>query len=132
MKNYEELKKNNDLKVADWFNPTSKYPLAGDFRTDFEISRETEKAVLIKTTAYTRDYEDDFEYEVWIPKSCFESRSEYYEKIRKYDEALAKGAERYEKLLTFAKDNGVKGVRKFMRAETILNKIKDAGLVYNY
>ena len=75
---------------------------------------------------------------VWIPKKAvvrFSSMAEvdtYFR--RKKAEEMARfdaGVERYNKMISFAKENGLK-VRKGMRKETILQKIAAAGLEYTY
>jgi hypothetical protein len=45
-----------------------------------------------------------------------------------YHRAMQAGLNRYEQLVQWAKDNGVKGVRSRMKTQNILNAIKDAGL----
>lgn len=65
------------------------------------------------------------EEEYSAEQKAFAERQEEIEKHFK------EGCEAYEALLKFAKENNVKGVRKGMKKETILNKIHDAGLEYN-
>lgn len=45
-----------------------------------------------------------------------------------YHKAMQAGLNRYEQLVKWAKDNGVKGVRNRMKTQNILNLIRDAGL----
>ena len=97
---------------------------------DLDIIEETEKAVQIYA---------DSDYgclKFWCPKSCIITDEEYAaiveEETRRYDEQLKKaeiGLAKLEKLVLWAKENGVKGVRKGMRKVTVLAKIEAAGLV---
>jgi hypothetical protein len=48
--------------------------------------------------------------------------------VAKRDENMKKGLEKYERLLQFAKDNKVKGVRNMMKKGTIMAKCKEVGL----
>ena len=55
----------------------------------------------------------------------FKKEEERQEKrIKRFEE----GQRKYNELIEFAKENKVKGVRVGWRKETIINKIKDAGL----
>ena len=48
--------------------------------------------------------------------------------VAKRDENMKKGLEKYERLLQFAKDNKVKGVRSMMKKDNIIAKCKESGL----
>ena len=131
-KTYEELKQANDLKVADWFEPSNVPSYAGIYgwRRNFTIVRETEKAVQIEVEATSRDGEYDFMVKVWVPKACFESRKDYFEKEAKREQAFEDGKARYEKLLAFCKEHGVKGARLGLKTSTLMGLVNKAGLVY--
>ena len=116
-----------ELRVKQWFidknfTPEERY---AESVSDKEIVRETEKAVLIK-------FVSDFgTFTKWIPKSCLMTEEDYRIEREKEEKRIArfeKGKKRYEKLVEFAKANNVKGVRVGWRKETIINKIKNAGL----
>lgn len=94
------------------------------------IIKETEKAYLLEIEWCTVDGEYDGFSNRWIPKSCTLTVDEQIEIEEKQEKAFEDGCKRYEKLLKFAKENDVKGVRKGLRKETILKKIEDAGLVF--
>ena len=70
MKTYEELKNTNDLKVVDWFTPNTTENLVEEWRENFMIARETEKAVQLTVDAYKWNY-DEKVVTVWVPKKCF-------------------------------------------------------------
>ena len=61
-----------------------------------------------------------------------ESLEEYEKNEQEKETRFEEGCKKYEQLIAFCKDNGVKGVRNGMRKETILNKISNVGLVYQY
>lgn len=104
------------------FTPDEKYVIEV---SDREILRETEKAVNIK---FTSKYGNLFS---WIPKSVFMTKEDERKEEERMNKRIAKfeeGKRRYEELVKFAKENGVKYVRIGLRKETIINKIKEAGL----
>lgn len=130
-KSYEELKQNNDLKVKDWVSSGISYPYVknSNWREEFDIVKETEKAVLIRLEVITADGEYEMYKDAWIPKSCFESCSEYHERK---DKAFEEGCNKYNKLIAFCKENKIKGARVGLRVSTLLEKIENAGLSYTY
>ena len=126
------MKESNEIdyrtaEIKSWFliknfTPDERYVVEV---SDREILRETEKAVNIK---FTSKYGNLFS---WIPKSVFMTEEDYRIEREKEEKRIArfeKGKKRYEKLVEFAKANNVKGVRIGWRKETIINKIKDAGI----
>lgn len=92
------------------------------------INKETEKAYQVFLEYTTIDGEYDGEKLVWVPKSCTMTEEEYKKEIEEQEKRFEEGCRRYEELLAFAKENGVKGVRKGMRTETIKRKIAEAGI----
>ena len=48
--------------------------------------------------------------------------------LKKYNE----GKTKYDKLIKFAKENNVKGVRVGLRKDTIIAKLKDKGIDYKW
>ena len=126
------MKESNEIdyrtaEIKSWFliknfTPDERYVVEV---SDREILRETEKAVNIK---FASKYGNLFS---WIPKSVFMTEEDYRIEREKEEKRIArfeKGKKRYEKLVEFAKANNVKGVRVGWRKETIINKIKNAGL----
>lgn len=83
----------------------------------FEIKKETEKAYQLTANS---------KYGVitlWAPKSVCLDHAEYCaEQNAKFN--------RYDAIIKFAKDNGVKGVRNRMKLKTVLAKIEAAGLKF--
>lgn len=95
------------------------------------INKETEKAYQVFVEYTTIDGEYEGEKLVWIPKSCTLTEEEYRKEAEAEEKRFEDGKAAYEKMVTWAKENGVKGVRVGMRKATILDKIKKAGLVYS-
>lgn len=86
------------------------------------VAKETEKAVLIK---------NDTKYGVisfWCPKSCTMTLEEKEAERNSIEYRMERGFLYNEKLLDYAKKNGVKGVRSKMRTVTLIRKIEEAGL----
>lgn len=93
------------------------------------VERETEKAVLVK-------WNTDYGFvTLWTPKSIIvteeEAKAEAKAEAEKKMNALKQGEERYNKMIAFAKENGL-AVRNKMRKDTVMAIIKKAGLEYNY
>jgi len=116
-----------ELKVKQWFidknfTPEKRYAASV---SDLTIIKETEKAVFI-------EFASDFgKFNKWVPKSCLMTpeeieieRQKEIERAKRFEE----GKRKYNELIKFAKNNGVKHVRVGLRKETIINKIKEAGL----
>lgn len=105
-----------------WFERKWKSELTQQDRTmiefvdDEEVVAETEKAVQLRLIS------EFGSKKFWFPKSVFMDDSE---RQKKFEE----GCQRYERALDFAKSHGV-AVKNKMRLATILEKIRDAGLVY--
>lgn len=123
----EEKNNTKEIEIKSWFvlknfTPEERY---AESVSDKEIVRETEKAVLIK-------FVSDFgTFTKWIPKSCLMTEEDYRIEREKEEKRIARfeeGKIKYEKLVEFAKENKVKGIRIGLRKQTIINKIKDAGL----
>lgn len=85
---------------------------------ELETLRETEKAIQFKALS---DYGT---LTFWCPKSCILKDGE----IDKTLINQSNGFEYNKKLLAYAKENGVKGVRNGMKTTTLIKKIKEAGL----
>lgn len=95
---------------------TNEYFAAKEMDFEFEVEKETEKAVYgFFNTAYGRVYS-------WFPKSQTMTTAE------KIEEDNAR-TNRYEEVLNFAKAHGLK-VRKGMKLVTIKAKIAEAGLQF--
>lgn len=76
----------------------------------------------------TKNIEDFTCYEASVFIDMLLHECETKNTVAKREENLAKGKEKYEKLLQFAKDNNVKGIRNFLRKDTIIKKCKDSGV----
>lgn len=123
----EESKKEVRLEVKQWFinkNFTQEERYVASV-SDLTIIRETEKAVLIEF------YSDFGKLNKWIPKSCLMTEEDFRKEEERQEKRVKRfeeGQRKYNELIEFAKENKVKGVRVGWRKETIINKIKDAGL----
>lgn len=95
------------------------------------INQETEKACLVMFVRSTPAMVDSVE--IWVPKSVMgkAQKSEAAQRVEKEKaEQFEVGCSRYEKVLSFAKEHKIKGVRSGLRLETLLKKISEAGLVF--
>ena len=80
-KTFEELKKDNDLRIADWFDVELSYGKRwvafygdSDKRDSFSLTGvETEKAVQVEVFRESADGEYDGSQLVWVPKKAFVS-----------------------------------------------------------
>lgn len=81
------------------------------------IAKETEKAVLVKNMT------DFGQISFWCPKSCLLTKEDVIKNARKMENGL-----NYNRtLIQFAKESGIKGIRKGMKTKTLLKKISEAG-----
>lgn len=107
------------MKIKSWFlnqnfNENERYVVSVG---DEAIERETEKAYLIK---WVSDYGT---LTRWVPKSCIMSDEEIASECKR----IISGIEYNEKLVIFAKENNIKGVRIGLKTKTLIKKIQDAG-----
>lgn len=119
------------IYIKDWF---AKKMLSENFQSGaylidvLGIEKETEKAYkLFVEIGYCSSIE--FQTSVWVPKKCTMTAAEKRAEEKAQAERFESGCRAYEKILAFAKENGLK-VRKGMRKATLLSKIADAGLVF--
>jgi hypothetical protein len=120
------------LVIKDWYS--SKMEAMGNFTptkyfTDSQIIRVTEKAMLVMLE-YDCHGIAEKHFETWIPKFVILTEDEYKAEAATEKDRYQSGCESYAELVAWAKANGVKGVRNKMRRETIMAKIKEAGLTY--
>ena len=92
---------------------------------DGKVVRETEKAVYIEFVC------DFGKMGYWFPKSAFMTDEEKVNTVKQTAENKQEHAERYQSLIKFAKEHGL-AVRNRMKVSTILAKIHEAGLTYEY
>lgn len=89
---------------------------------ELETLRETEKAVQFRA-------DSDFgNLRFWCPKSCILKDGEVDEQMVKKYQRMEAGLNYNEKLVAFAKENGIKGIRRGMKTQTLMRKITEAGL----
>ena len=118
--------------IAKNFNQQQQYAISRAER--IEVIGETEKAVKV---AWTTKYGT---IKSWVPKSVcgLAEKSEAAKKVKEQIEAreiearkrLLAGCERYERVLAFAKEHKVKGVRRGWKLRTLYAKIAEAGLEF--
>ena len=123
--------KNDKIAIPYWFivknlTRTQADAIVGERMT---VERETEKAVLVK-------WNTDYGFvTLWTPKSIIvteeQARTEAKTEAEKRMQSIKQGEERYNKMIAFAKENGL-AVRNKMKKDTVMSMIKKAGLEYNY
>ena len=121
------------IYIQKWFM----YKIKSELNNWYEISsrevtivKETDKAYEVSVEVSRIDGEWDGTKQVWVPKSCTMTEAEYQAELKAEQQRFEDGCKAYEKLIAFAKENGVKGVRSGMRKSTIEQKIREAGIAY--
>lgn len=122
-----EIKHQNDFRFNGfkaWFTPDD---LTGDELNlvcggyvDVKLVAETAKAVKLDFISYL-----GWDLKVWAPKSALMTAADFKNENSRCNDAFAK----MDALKAWAKDHGVKGLRKFMKKATVIRKINDLGLV---
>lgn len=115
------------MRIKDWFENKIESEHGGFVVEVLGVERETEKAYLLSIEiGYSSDISKTIN--VWVPKSCTMTEEEYEKEQEEMEKKIEDGLAYNEKLLAFAKENLVKGVRKGMRTVTLISKIREAGL----
>ena len=119
--------------IKDWFLDKIDLPSYAMKPTGkVEILEERGKAYKVSIDTETLDGERDLYYTRFVPKSVVETESQRKSAEAESYKRYKTGQQKYEKMVSFAKEHGVKGVRTGLRKETILKKIRNAGLDYKY
>lgn len=118
--------------IKEWFLNKMEIPSYAIPEQKVEVVRETEKAYYVVMNTETVDGEKDLSLKYWVPKKCTMTEEEYEEEESNYIERRLESERKYNALVAFCKENGVKGARVGLRVATLLKKIEDAGLVYTY
>lgn len=120
------------ITIAEWFHLD--LPDYAIRPSEAEIIGESAsgKAWKVWVETETLDGERDLHFTKYMPKAAARSPSEQLKAEADAEKRYRAGQKRYEKMIDFAKKNGIKGVRVGMRKETILARIKKAGLNYKY
>lgn len=122
----------DEVFKADWFNFELPYYAIQPSRVQIIGESASGKAWKVKIETGTIDGERDLYFTRYMPKAAIITKAQeeawQKENIKKFE----KGKQKYSKMIQFAKEHGVKGVREGLRTETILDKIKKAGLSYNH
>lgn len=112
------------MKIKEWFveknfTQNERYVIQCG---EVSIEKETEKAYFLK-------WNSDYGFiKRWVPKSCIYTQEEYVEIIEKETKRIVRGLDYNTKLVEFAKENNIKGVRVGLKTKTLIEKIKNAGL----
>lgn len=128
----EKPKIGDTLLIKSWFRGKIDIPYYAIPPYDGKIIAETEKAYKMELYTESLDGEHDLKFTRYVPKSATETKAEREKEEKRQERRYEAGKKKYEKMLAFAKQNGVKGVRSGMRKDTILEKIRKAGLKYKY
>ena len=115
--------------IKEWF--ANKIDTPYGFRVwnrELRVEKETEKAYYGAIEVDSVDGEYEKTIHMWVPKMCTMTLEEAREHEEKEEKAIENGIEYNKKLVVFAKENGVKGVRIGLRTATLIDKIKAAGL----
>lgn len=113
------------MRIKDWFlnkNFTSNERFVINCADELVVTRKTEKAVFIEAVS------DYGKLKFWVPKSCIMTDEEVEKEINERNKKMEAGLDRLQKLVAWAKEKGVKGVRMGMRRITVEKKIREAGL----
>lgn len=118
------------LHIKDWKMNEIKRNFNGGYLEEINgIVRETEKAVCMSIVwGYTSNLTRT--ENVWVPKSALMTDEEYAAENAAAQKRYDDGCDRYQKIVDFCKANGVKGARTGLKTATLMQKIKEAGLVY--
>ena len=138
-----ETQDNPNIRVLpEWFH--RKEAIFEDKIDSTNIKRETEKAILVNVQSYQFDQFKNPFYDmrwrdVWIPKSILMTESEAkaardkeQKKIKQTQAKYEAGRARNERLVNLAKEHGVKGARIGLRTATLEEKLKNAGIEYDF
>lgn len=133
---FPDLEIGSEIHIQDWFKYDNPHYA---FRRDSgQIVGESDSGKAWKVGIHTEtvDGERDIYIERWMPKKAVISNEQYYYEREQWElkreKAFKKGEKKYSKMIDFAKQNNVKGVRVGMKKETVLEKIRKAGLNYKY
>lgn len=122
----------DEVYPADWFKFELPNYAAQPYSVRIIEESTSGKAYKVDIDTDTIDGERDLHYTKYIPKSAVITKAQREEQLQREKARFEQGKQRYSEMLKFAKEHNVKGVREGLRKETILNKIKQAGLEYNY
>lgn len=118
--------------IKEWFRAKLNIPNHAIFPSKAQIVEESEKAWKLDMDTETLDGERDLHYTRWVPKSAVMTPKEIEKADKEQQLRFETGKAKYEKMVAFAKERGVKGVREGLRKETILKKLRQAGYDYKY
>jgi hypothetical protein len=114
--------------IKDWFAGKIELPYGfALWNRELEVEKETEKAYYGAVEIETVDGEYSKVWHVWVPKKCTMTCADAEEEQEKFERAMRDGLKYNEKLVEFAKANGIKGIRTGLRTVTLIAKIEAAG-----
>lgn len=119
--------------IKDWFLDKLELPYYAMKPTwKVQIIEEREKAYKVSIDTETLDGERDLHYTKFVPKSVVETQSQRKKAEKESRKRYETGKQKYDKMIAFAKEHEIKGVRVGLKKETILEKIRKAGFDYKY
>lgn len=92
------------------------------------IERETDKALLLKADG-ADSAGDDRTIKFWVPKSCTLTSEKATAESEKREAVKDDRLSKYESLISWAKEQKVKGIRRRMKKFKVLALIENAGLI---
>lgn len=119
--------------IKDWF--ANKEHIYDKAFSKSEIKKETEKAVQVSLLCFDYSRHTERVIDKWIPKSVLmnaqeaeEAKAEAEKKAQLFEEKTNTGLKRNQELRQKALDAGIKGIRERMTTETLIRKLKEAGI----
>lgn len=118
------------MRVKNWFVKKIETPRGFYLINHIEnVEKETEKALYVMMMIESADGEHETTFRTWVPKACVQTYEEYEAEIEAEKQRFEAGKDAYNRLVEWAKAQGVKGVRVGLKKDTILAKVAAAGLV---
>lgn len=120
-----------NMKIIDNFSVNRRLPrgFTDVTRGISAILQETEKAYRVET-GVTNDNNDLMTIDMWIPKSCIEPIDEYTARtgniVIDHVAVIEQRKANHTRLVDYARENGIKGVRTSMHDLTIVEMLRDA------
>lgn len=122
----------DDVHRADWFQFDLPSYAAQPYSVKIIGESASGKAWKVDIETESISGEHDLNFTRFMPKSAAVTKAQRAAQQKAERKKYEQGKKKYSAMLKFAKENGVKGVREGLKKETILEKIKKAGLKYEY
>lgn len=122
----------DEVHRAEWFNFDLPSYAMQPYNVKIIGESDSGKAWKVDIETESLSGEHDLYFTRFMPKSAVVTKSQMEAQRKAERKRYEQGKQKYSAMVKFAKENGVKGVREGLRKETILEKIKKAGLSYKY